>query len=175
MEQPSISQLCYLASNGSEEALLTLLDRFSPLLKKYARNFEYEDTYSELQVHFIKLIKHFPPQAKNWNNGQIIAYLAKSIRTAYIKLSRQNNLRENTLLEFNSEIMDYTDTQNIEEAVFLQELLAPLTTAQKEIIILHYIKGYSIREIAQLQGKSRQAVNKTKNQALSILQKQSES
>lgn len=172
MEQSSIAQLRRLASAGCEDALLTLLDRFSPLFKKYARKFEYEDTYSELQLHFIHLIKHFPPQTENWNDGQTVAYLAKSIRSAYIKLSRQNNFREDNLLEFNPEIMDRPDQQNAEQTIILQNVFTFLTNAQKEVLLLHYIEGYSIQEIAQLQGKTRQAINKTKNQALDILQKQ---
>ncbi len=48
MKQESVSELRYLASEGSEDALLVLLERFSPLFQKYARKFEYEDTYAEL-------------------------------------------------------------------------------------------------------------------------------
>lgn len=172
MDQKSIAQLRRLASNGSESALLILLDRFSPLFKKYARKFEYEDTYSELQLQFISLIHNFPTQAENWNDGQTVAYLAKCVHTAYIKLSRQNNFREDNLLEFNPEIMDCPDEQNNEQTIFLQEMFSFLNDAQKEILLLHYVEGYSIQEIAQLQGKTRQAINKTKNQALNILQKQ---
>lgn len=65
MEPKSISELRYLATRGSEDALLALLDRFSPLLQKYARKFEYEDTYAELQCQFIYLIKNFPSKASN--------------------------------------------------------------------------------------------------------------
>lgn len=172
MEYDSIAQLRRLASAGSEDALLILIDRFSPLFKKYARKFDYEDTYSELQLYFIALIQKFPAHAQNWNDGQTVAYLAKSIRTAYIKLSQQNNFRENKLLEFNPDIMDRPDEQNTEQTIFLQEILTLLNDSQKEILFLHYIEGYSIQEIAKLQGKSRQAINKTKNQALNILKKQ---
>ena len=168
MEPKSISELRYLATRGSEDALLALLDRFSPLLQKYARKFEYEDTYAELQCQFIYLTS----KASNWTDGQTIAYLAKSMHTAYIKLSKQNNFREKNLLEFNPEIMDQPHIENIDLPIYLQELFTFLSTTQKEILLLHYIEGYSIQEIAQLYGKTRQSVNKIKNQALIVLRKQ---
>ncbi len=172
MKQESVSELRYLASEGSEDALLVLLERFSPLFQKYARKFEYEDTYAELQCQFIYLIKNFPSKANSWSDGQTIAYLAKSMHTAYIKLSKQNNFREKNLLEFNPEIMDQPHIENIDFPIYLQEAFTFLSTNQKEILVLHYIEGYSIQEIAQLYGKTRQAINKIKNQALIILRKQ---
>ncbi len=172
MKQESISTLRQLASDGSEEDLLNLLTRFTPLLNKYARKFEYEDTFSELQLYFIQLIKHFPPAAEHWNDGQTVSYIAKAIYTYYIKLSKQNTFQENNILEFNPEIMDKTIVQDIEQTVMLQDIFSYLTEWQKTVLLLHYIDGYSIQEIASRYHKTRQAINKTKNQALSILQKQ---
>lgn len=172
MENETISTLRKSATNGSEDALLILLDRFSPLLQKYARKFEYEDTLSELRLYFIHLIKYFPTTANTWNDSQTTSYIAKSIYTFYIKLSKQHTLHETKDLEFNPEIMDQLCNENTEQIIILKELFSHLTVLQKNILILHYMKGYSIQEIAQLYGKSRQAINKTKNQALTILQKQ---
>lgn len=172
MEQESISTLRKLATAGSEEALLNLLTRFTPLLNKYARKFDYEDTFSEPQLYFIKLIKTFPPVADYWNDGQTVSYIAKSIYTYYIKLSKQNTFRENNLLEFNPDITDKPIIDDTDFTILLTELFSSLTEWQKTILILHYVDGFSIQEIAQQYNKTRQAINKTKNQALSILQKQ---
>lgn len=174
MKEKSIAELRYLASNGSTEALLELLDYFDPLFQKFAHKFEYEDTYSELRLFFIDLINHFPIQADGWNSKQIVAYIKKSIYTFWIKLSTKNQIRENSLIEFDVEIMDKPSEVNDEQNIILQGIFSVLNQNQKNILYLHYVQGYSIREIAIRLGKTRQAINKTKNQALSILKKQFE-
>lgn len=173
MEQDKIATLCKQAAAGSEEALLQLLECFTPLLKKYACKFEYEDTFAELQLYLIQLIKNFPLTADDWNDGQTVNYIAKAIYTYYIKLSKHNSFRENYLLEFNPEIMDRTArSTGTEQRLMLQEAFAQLSSWQKTVLTMHYLQGYSIQEIAKIYGKSRQAVNKVKVQALDILQKQ---
>lgn len=164
MEQDKIATLRKQATAGSEEALLQLLECFTPLLRKYARKFEYEDTFAELQLYLIQLIKNFPLIADDWNDGQTVNY---------IKLSKHNNFRENYLLEFNPEIMDKAACNTgTEQRLMLQEAFAQLSSWQKTVLTMHYLQGYSIQEIAKIYGKSRQAVNKVKVQALDILQKQ---
>lgn len=171
MEEKTITELYSLTNSNSEEALLELLRRFKPLLNKYAYKLgDYEDAYSELQLHLIQLIKNIPSDAASWNAGQLVSYIAKSINTYYIKLSKQHCFRENNILEFNPDIMDSLTNENT--TVFLKDYLQELTRPQREIIFLHYIQGLSIQEIVSLRNISRQAANKIKNQALKQLQKQ---
>ena len=92
----------------------------------------------------------------------------------WIKLSTKNQIRENSLIEFDVEIMDKPSEVNDEQNIILQGIFSVLNQNQKNILYLHYVQGYSIREIAIRLGKTRQAINKTKNQALSILKKQFE-
>ena len=169
MHTKTVAELRLLASAGSEPALLELLTRFNPLLNKYARKFEYEDTFSELQLLLISLIKSFPPQANDWNDAQTVSYIAKSVYTNYIKLSKRNSFQESNLIEYNPDILEECYTPLIEENVILKEMLHSLTDVQQDIIIRHYVYGYSIQEIAELRGISRQAVNKIKNQSLQFL------
>ena len=169
MHAKTVAELRLLASTGSEPALLELLTRFNPLLNKYSRKFEYEYTFSELQLLLISLIKNFPLQANDWNDAQTVSYIAKSVYTNYIKLSKRNDFHENNLIEYNPNIAEEYYTTPMDEKVILQEMLQGLTDVQQEVIIRHYIYGYSIQEIAELRGISRQAVNKIKNQALQFL------
>lgn len=171
MDSKTITELYSLVNNNSEEALLELLRRFQPLLNKYAYKLsDYEDAYSELQLHLIQLIKNMPSGASSWNAGQLVSYIAKSIYTHYIKLSKQHCFRENNIIEFNPEIMDSPANEN--NTIFLKDYLQNLNSSQREIIFLHYFQGLSIQEIALLKNVSRQAINKIKNQALKHLQKQ---
>lgn len=170
MMQKSFSELLSLAHN-SDCAILELLRRFQPLLNKYARKFhDSEEYYSQFQLYLIHLIKNFPASAINWNDGQIVAYVAKSMYTQYIKLSKQSLIYENTTIEFNPEIMAQPFEQNYN--LDLSELFQVLSPSQREVLYRHYVQGFSIQEIATMQNRSRQAVNKTKNQALKILTKQ---
>ena len=50
MTQKSFAELLILCNSYSEDALLELLQRFQPLLNKYARKFhDSEEYYAELQ------------------------------------------------------------------------------------------------------------------------------
>lgn len=168
MTQKSFAELLNLCNSNSEEALLELLQRFQPLLNKYARKFhDSEEYYAELQLHLISLINSLAISSTKWNEGQIVAYIAKSIYTKYIKLSKQSAIRENNSIEFNPEIMDHPIESTYE--IYLKELFQPLNHSQREILYLHYVEGFSVQEIAKFRKTSRQAVNKIKNQALNTL------
>lgn len=45
------------AQLGNQEAMLELINRFQPLLKKYARKMEYDDAFEDCVLFFIELIK----------------------------------------------------------------------------------------------------------------------
>ena len=57
------------------------------------------------------------------------------------------------------------------DKLFIYELLSLLTLREKEIINLRYFKEYSDIEISQKLRISRQAVNKTKNRAITKMKK----
>lgn len=46
------------AYNGNSFAQLQIVQRFQPLLKKYAALLKYEDAYSDLQLYLLELL-HF--------------------------------------------------------------------------------------------------------------------
>ena len=45
------------AQENSEEDMLALIERFKPLMVKYARKLNYEDAYNDIVLCFITLIK----------------------------------------------------------------------------------------------------------------------
>lgn len=168
MTKKSFTELLILCNTHSEDAFLELLQRFQPLLNKYARKFhDSEEYYAELQLHLISLINSLATSNKKWTDGQIVAYIAKSIYTQFIKLSKKSAIHENKSIEFNPEIMDCSYESDYE--IYLKELFLLLNKVQREVIYLHYVEGFSIQEIAQFRKTSRQAVNKIKNQALKTL------
>ena len=53
------------AQTGNHDAMLQLITRFQPLLKKYARILNYEDSYNDLVLLFIETIHVIRPCLKN--------------------------------------------------------------------------------------------------------------
>ncbi len=49
-------ELISKSQSGDEDATLILIEKFKPLLKKYAYKLSYEDAYNDLLVDFIELI-----------------------------------------------------------------------------------------------------------------------
>ena len=47
------------AQGNDKEAMLKLIEQFVPLLRKYSRKLNYEDSYEEMTLFFIELIKSF--------------------------------------------------------------------------------------------------------------------
>ena len=62
-----------------------------------------------------------------------------------------------------------SSTNDVYSSILLSDLYRSLN--QNEVLILNelYVKGRSVSEIGQILGKSRQAINQTKNHALEKL------
>ena len=52
-----LCELVNKAQIGDENAMIELIARFDPLLKKYASKLNYEDAYEDALLFFIELIK----------------------------------------------------------------------------------------------------------------------
>lgn len=159
------------AKNGSEQDKLAVIEQFMPLIKKYAYKLEYEDAKEDLILFFLELIPKIPNNLMN--DGQITAYIAKSVYLQYIKLSQKKCMANaNEIIE--ERVCECIPDKNIavEEKVIFKLLGVVLTEHMREVLYLHYFVGYSIQEIAEYFHISRQAVNKTKNAALRRLKEQ---
>ena len=53
-----ICSLMEKAQQEDKEAMQELIDRFQPLLRKYARKLGYDDAYEDCLLFFIELIKN---------------------------------------------------------------------------------------------------------------------
>lgn len=75
---------------------------------------------------------------------------------AYQKLRDKNN---DFAFDENFIITKY----NLEDSLIIEELLKNLTEKEKDIFDLYYLKGYKIREIAQLKHQSLSSIKMTLN------------
>lgn len=157
--------------NGDREQALALLEKFSPLLKKYAFFMQSEDALPDFQCFLPAFSKNLQLDKLTMStDGAIISYINKAIYHHYIALSKE---KRHQLPTVSIEIQtDYDplqfDTAFSESDTYNNLLLLDLKRAY-HVIYDHYFRQYSIQEIATSDNKSRQAVNKCKKTALEKL------
>lgn len=163
---------------GDTDSTLYLLEKFSPLLKKYARKLDYEDAFSDIRLYFIELLPRIYRKSNLSSDAQIISYIETCIKNAYISLSKvhYSKVSHEVSLDRNSPSQEaaiqyraaaYDDTSGI----LVSQLLSTLTPIEKRVIWENIICGFSISEIAQRMECSRQCVNQTKLRGLKKLKK----
>ena len=80
------------SKKGDSKSLLDIIEIFNPLVSKYSRLLDGEDTKQDLIIHLIKSVNNMPIDNKNiFEDKNIVGYIAKSIRNEYIKLSKKKN------------------------------------------------------------------------------------
>lgn len=109
------------------------------------------------------------------SDGVIVQYIQRTIKNKYIAISKKNAAQRCcTAID---DLNDYekahyerkSSTNDVYSSILLSDLYRLLN--QNEVLILNelYVKGRSVSEIGQILGKSRQAINQTKNHALEKL------
>ncbi len=171
-----IKNLIIELQKGSKDAILQLIEKFDPLLKKYAYKLRYDDAYNDLLLEFIQLLKNLRLNVlDNTCEGTLVSYISTSIHSFYIKKSialkklhkfvPYSDLSDSELyyIEVVSAISDTYFELDFTNFDYL------LTELESSVIKMIYLWGYSVLEIASIYGISRQAVNQTKIRALKKL------
>ena len=162
-------ELISLFRSSDDFAFFEIYKEFEKLIKVYSK--QNEDWEQELKVFFIELLKRKIDLAKFDEDDSISIhkYIAVCLRNEYILISKnQQSYTQNTYQE------DYVDIffvyhDNINQKIELQDILKRLSLKQREVIICHFIYGYSIAEIGGLLKISRNAVNRLKNRGFEKL------
>ncbi len=164
------------SQGGDGNATLMLIEKFSPLLKKYAFKLSYEDAYNDLLLDFIELLHNM--QIENIHNkseGSMISYICTSVHSSYIKKLIEVKRLRNILLysDLNDNELYYIEaisaTNDVYQEYELSFIKKILTKQELSVISMIYFTGYTVTEIANFYGTSRQAVNQMKNRALKKL------
>ena len=72
------------AQRNDEESLLALIEKFKPLLKKYAYKLHYEDSFFDLQLDFIQIVTTLNLEAQTKESeGALVNYICNSVQHAY--------------------------------------------------------------------------------------------
>lgn len=164
------------AQNGDKDAMVKLIDRFQPLLKKYAAKLRYEDAYEDTVLFFIEFIKCFNLKSMNSLKDEVIvSYINTSIINFYNKKIQKliERKKEIVISDLTREQAYYTEVRLAKEDktdIFVEwGFEKKLNQNEYRIIYMVYIEGYSVAEIVRTSNKSRQAVNQIKRRALKKL------
>lgn len=168
--------LYYLINNskrGDKDSMMEIIIKFNPLIKKYKYLLQYDGAESDLIIELIKIIRKIPID-KDLNfrlDKYLVAYISYSIKNKYIFLSKKYNSIYSHETELNLDISEATTNLNLEDRLFILDILDKLSNAQRNVLILSFIKDYSDSQISKILNISRQAVNRTKNRAINNIRK----
>lgn len=164
------------SQGGDGDATLLLIEKFNPLLKKYAYKLSYDDAYNDLLLNFIELLHNM--QIENIHNkseGSVISYICTSVHSSYVKRLIEVKRLRNLILysDLNDNELYYVEsisaTNDVYQEYELSFIKNILTKQELTVICMIYFTGYTVTEIASFYGTSRQAVNQMKNRALKKL------
>lgn len=171
-----ICSLLEKAQQGDNTAMMELIDKFQPLLKKYARKLNYDDAYEDCLLFFIELVKTMDLKKLNDHKDQAAAaYIKVSVTHFYdkkiCKVFERN--REIAFSDLSKEQKYYVETKAArpdETDVFVElGIDKRLNPNEKMVIYFVYVKGYTTTELARRLLKSKQTVNQMKHRALKKL------
>lgn len=164
------------SKQNDQEATLSIIHRFLPLLKKYSRLLGYEDAFLDLQCDLIASIKSMNLSGfSEENSGQIITYLQKSIYHSYIARSKMIHRNNNicliedlsdglkAILEEKNAVVDSFD------GLVLYELRNILNLHEYIVFVSCCLEGEPAAKVAKRLKVSRQAVNQEKLRAIKKL------
>ena len=155
---------------GNNESLLEIIEVFDPLLSKYSRLLDGEDTRQELIIHLISVISKINLHNKELCKDKVIvSYIAKSIKNEYIRLSK----KKSKIILYESELnLDIEVAYDGFESEFeLLDIFKILSEKEAYIMKLLYVYCLSVSEISAFMNISRQAVNQAKNRSLRKIKK----
>lgn len=169
-----------LARQGNNEAVLYIIDKFTPLIEKYTKLLNCdEDSRSELILKLISLVREEIDidNLRIRSDGALVNYISYAIRNHYINLSTRKQLTKNN--EFSSELdipVVYSEEDNcpfhdVEHNLMIDIMKSSLTEREFMCVKLIVFDGWTAEAIAKKLGVSKQAVNQCKIRALEKLKK----
>lgn len=148
-------------------ASMELIEKFMPLIKKYAKKSNYDGADTDLIISFIKLIKKLPISENTSlrEDKEIISYISVSIKNEHIRLSQKYSKVYKNEVPLEENLINNTQYYDDNDFI-IQDLLSNLPELQRKVLEGIYLSNLKQVEIAKSLNISRQAVNKTKKNAL---------
>ena len=168
MENTVSSLIKGYLETGNENYFEELLERFSPLIKAYARKLyylEYEDSLQELRLALYEAVRKIP--STDDEHG-CISYINRSVVNRFTKL--YHNSVEIQTMQAHFVPLDDSDAHDCQQdyeadncisLVDLENALKSKLPIERRILSM-LIQGYSDKEIAARLGYTRQYINRIK-------------
>lgn len=128
-----------------EKALVDNRDMLYKVAVKYLKN--HDDVLDALQETAYKAVKN---SHKVKNEEYILTWVVRILINTCLQMLRQNKRFET--VEFDEGAF-YANPVEIESGIELSDLLLKLNKNQRDAIIMKYVEGYKIREIAEIYKK----------------------
>lgn len=159
------------AQHHNQDTLLSLIEKFKPLLKKYAYKLHYEDAFYDLQLDFIQIILAIDLQAQTKKSeGALVNYIRNSVQHAYCKRLKGILTQSVSTIELdalsssqNSNLLTVPSWQDSSD--LLQDISDILTVKERQVIMLIHKYQFSSAEVARKLNTTRQSVNQCKKRA----------
>lgn len=170
-------EIILAAQSGDEQAMLKLIEDFTPLLKKYGKKLKRDDGFEELCASFISVVHKIPlSKMESSNPAVFISYFATAVKNEYIRLSKAEKNYEIRMADLPEESEQMLENQLVTEDVYQYDIgyllnNSLLSPYQRDILYQHFCEDKPISKIAEEYGVSRQSINHTKKRALDILRK----
>lgn len=171
MSEKTLLETIKNCQDKNEAAVLEIMEKFRPLLKKYSYKLGADDAYSEFTVFLIELIDQIPVErfAEEAAEFCLLSYIRKAVYFQYIKLSKEQAKYRACHLELNEDVHSHDPEKDADISLELKEGIRELTPLQRDIIKAKYYGGFSDAEIGKYLNVTRQAINRAKNRALEQL------
>ena len=126
-----------------------VVSRYSGMAYQLAHRvlFDPEESKEVVQESFIKIYK-------NWHQIDPDANLKNWIYTVTLNTARDHYRRAKKRLEMNARQWEYLPQQasgnDIGDRLFVRRLLGELPYKLREVVVLHYVEGLSVKEISAM-------------------------
>lgn len=151
----------------------TLYKRLYPKIYKYIYYHvqNKEETEELTQEVFKKVLMKF--NSKKIIEDKVDAYIYRIAKNILIDKWRKKESRTNVIsLQKTAEIASNIDeNKRVEQAMLIKELLKDLKEDYRKVIVLRILKGYSIKEVAEITGKPEGTIKTIQFRALKLLKK----
>ena len=149
-------------------AFSAVYEEFERLILFYSCKSGGEDYIQELTIFLIELLYSIKTEKFKRDSSLCLKkYMAVAIRNKYINLCRESIKYESLFTE--AEEKDFCYCSSADEPILIKDMLKKLSPRQRTVIKYKYLYGYSDVELSQLLNISRQAINRLKNRAITVL------
>lgn len=155
---------------GNKEVEEGICLKFYPIIKSLSKKLYYEWGETDLTIALIELIKSIDLTKFEDNDKRIAKFIYKFLQNKSIDLFRKYCNKRQEDLPINYDIL-YTETPDFSSNIFISSLMDSLPPMQRRVIEKKFLYKYTDKEISELLGISRQAVNRAKNRGLKNLRK----